>query len=67
MHRAETCRAKLARLNKPAIESALEIQTKLVVVYATYTRAQSQATAQPVVRLASFQKGRSVPGRPFSM
>jgi len=66
MHRAETCRAKQERLNKPTIEPRLEIQTKSVVVCATYERTHSQATSELVVRQANFQKGRSVPGRPFS-
>jgi len=66
MHRAETCRAKQERLNKPTIEPRLEIQTKSVVVCATYERTHSQATSELVVRQANFQKGRSVPDRPFS-
>ncbi len=43
MHRAETCRAKLVRLNKPAIELRLEIQTESVVVSVTYTHAPNGA------------------------
>jgi hypothetical protein len=62
MHRAETWE----RLNKPTIELRLEIQTKSVVVCATYERTHSQATSELVVRQANFQKGRSVPDRPFS-
>ena len=43
-----------------------EIQTKSVVVNATFLHPHSQTTREFVARRASFHKGRSVPGRPFS-
>jgi hypothetical protein len=50
MRRAETCRAKQERLNKPTIELRLEIQTKSVVVNATYSHPHSQTASTLVAR-----------------
>ena len=62
MHRAETCRAKQERLNKPTIELRLEIQTKSVVVYATYVHTPSQATSQARHEASELPKGASRAG-----
>jgi len=57
MHRAETCRAKQERLNKPTIELRFEIQTKSVVVYATYVHTPSQATSRARHEASELPKG----------
>ena len=65
MHRAETCRAKQERLNKPTIEPRLEIQTKSVVVCATYERTHSQATSRARREVSELPKGAIRAGSPL--
>lgn len=67
MHRAGTCRSKLARLNKPAIELHARNPDKVGGGVRNVCACTEPSDETLIARLASFQKGRSVPGRPFLM